>query len=127
MRSPTRCFGCPGHRSFTRRPGPTLVLTLLTATLGCRDDADSPTGPAPALDVAAAAAPLSFRQVSVGGFPGGSDYHACGVTTDDRATAGASTPGASWGSAVCTRGRRTAAIPAAPDRWPSWAGSAGDT
>ena len=85
MRSPTRCFGCPGHRSFTRRPGPTLVLTLLTATLGCRDDADSPTGPAPALDVAAAAAPLSFRQVSVGGFPGGSDYHACGVTTDDRA------------------------------------------
>jgi alpha-tubulin suppressor-like RCC1 family protein len=58
---------------------------LLAATLGCRDEAESPTGPAPALDVAAAAAPLSFRQVSVGGFPGGSDFHACGVTTDDRA------------------------------------------
>src|SRR5262245_66044726 len=63
-----------------------VILMLLAATEACRDDAVSPTGPA-ALndDVAAASAPLSFRQVTVGGFPGSSVYHACGVTTDDRA------------------------------------------
>jgi alpha-tubulin suppressor-like RCC1 family protein len=58
-----------------------LVPALLVA-LGCREDAESLTGPAAApeaevaLDVTPAAA-LSFRQVSTGSF------HSCGVTIDN--------------------------------------------
>lgn len=63
-----------------RRLAPLLAPALLVATLGCREDAESPTGPeaGPALDITPAAA-LSFRQVSAGIF------HTCGVTPDDRA------------------------------------------
>jgi hypothetical protein len=49
---------------FARLLGPTLVLGVLASTLGCREDAESPTDPAPALEVSAAAAPLSFAQVT---------------------------------------------------------------
>ena len=68
---------------------PTLAGGLLVIALGCRENAESPTGPAatapettPAL--ATAAGTLSFTQVSVGGGPTGGG-HSCGVTTDDRA------------------------------------------
>ena len=82
MRSLTRCIACP---SLERAGllGLTLILALLASTLACREDAQSPTGPAPALEVSAAAAPLSFAQVSANGF--GSGAHTCGVTTDGRA------------------------------------------
>jgi alpha-tubulin suppressor-like RCC1 family protein len=56
---------------------PALAAALL-AGLGCREDAESPTEPAPELAATAAAA-LSFRQISVG------SGHACGVTNDNRA------------------------------------------
>ena len=82
MRSLTRCVACPSLER-ARLLGLTLILTLLASTLGCREDAESPTGPAPALEVSAAAAPLSFAQVSANGF--GSGAHTCGVTTDGRA------------------------------------------
>jgi alpha-tubulin suppressor-like RCC1 family protein len=52
----------------------------LAAAPACRDDTQSPTSPSsePALAAAATGA-LAFRQVSAG------SWHACGVTTDDRA------------------------------------------
>jgi alpha-tubulin suppressor-like RCC1 family protein len=52
----------------------------MVAALGCREDAQSPTGPEPepALDITPAQA-LSFRQVTAGA------GHTCGVTIDDRA------------------------------------------
>jgi alpha-tubulin suppressor-like RCC1 family protein len=58
-----------------------LGTLVLTAALGCRDDAPSPTAPAEpaAAALAAAATPLAFRQVSAGA------SHSCGVTADDRA------------------------------------------
>jgi alpha-tubulin suppressor-like RCC1 family protein len=67
-------------RRLTRRLAPVLAPALMVAGLGCREDAESPTGPAsgPALDIAPAQV-LSFRQVSTG------DSHTCGVTTDNRA------------------------------------------
>jgi alpha-tubulin suppressor-like RCC1 family protein len=65
-----------------RRLVPVLSLSLITAALGCRDDALSPSSTeevaTPAL-ATAAAAPLVFRVVSSG------DGFTCGVTTDDRA------------------------------------------
>ena len=66
--------------TLIRRLAPVLAPALVVATLGCGEDAGSPTAPAPgpALDVAPALA-LSFRQVSAGGL------HTCGVTSDDRA------------------------------------------
>lgn len=63
-----------------------VTLGLVGLTLGCREDAQSPTTPdtAPAITAAVATAQLSFRQVSAGSGLSG-DVHACGVTTDDRA------------------------------------------
>jgi alpha-tubulin suppressor-like RCC1 family protein len=57
-----------------------LTLALL-GTLGCGDEAATPTGPAadPAGEATAALAVLSFRQVSAG------HEHTCGVTTTDQA------------------------------------------
>jgi alpha-tubulin suppressor-like RCC1 family protein len=65
---------------FTRRLAPVLAPALLVAALGCREDAQSPTGPAPepALDITPAQV-LSFRQVSAGA------QHTCGVTAAGRA------------------------------------------
>jgi hypothetical protein len=60
----------------------TLALTLaagLLASLGCRQDAESPTAPEPAPVLATATAALAFDQVSA------SLDHTCGVTTDHRA------------------------------------------
>src|SRR3954454_6641430 len=53
--------------------------TVLLLSLGCRDDTDSPTEPAPTTPEAhvTAASALAFRQVSAGG------AHSCAVTTDD--------------------------------------------
>jgi alpha-tubulin suppressor-like RCC1 family protein len=72
-------------RWLTPRLAPMLAPVFVLAALGCRENTESPTGPgpAPALDLAPAHA-LSFREVSVGGYPG-NGAHACGVTTDDRA------------------------------------------
>jgi alpha-tubulin suppressor-like RCC1 family protein len=62
---------------------PVFPLALLVVALGCREDAESPTGAeatapgAPAL--ATATAPLAFRQVSAG------TAHTCGVTTSNLA------------------------------------------
>src|SRR5262245_46374149 len=66
--------------TLIRRLAPGLAPALVIAALACREDAESPTAPAPgrALDVSPALA-LSFRQVSAGG------SHTCGVTSDDRA------------------------------------------
>jgi alpha-tubulin suppressor-like RCC1 family protein len=66
------------HRR-TRQLAPILALALVAA-LGCREDAESPTGPGPAsvLDLTSTQV-LSFRQISAG------TLHTCGVTTDDRA------------------------------------------
>jgi alpha-tubulin suppressor-like RCC1 family protein len=67
-------------RQFTRRLAPLLVPALVVAALGCREDVESPTAPAPGLapDIAPAHA-LAFRQVSEG------NQHTCGVTTDNLA------------------------------------------
>ena len=56
-----------------------LSLALLALTLGCREDAKSPTAPdfPPAAAITASA--LVFSQVSAG------THHSCGVTSDDRA------------------------------------------
>ncbi len=63
-----------------RRTFSYLPALLLLGALACREDA-APTGPTaePAAPVAAAVAPLLFRQVSAG------TRHTCGVTTTDRA------------------------------------------
>jgi alpha-tubulin suppressor-like RCC1 family protein len=65
--------------------GATMTLwfagVLLTGTLGCRDDTQSPTEPTtmtPETDVSATAA-LTFRQIS------GGAGHTCGVTTENKA------------------------------------------
>jgi hypothetical protein len=69
----------------TRRGGqcPLLVTALgaaaLVSALGCRQDAESPSVPEDSPTLSAAAIPLSFMQVSVGG------GHSCGVTTGNRA------------------------------------------
>jgi alpha-tubulin suppressor-like RCC1 family protein len=65
-------------RQLTRRLAPVLAPALIAAALGCREDAQSPTGPEPepALDITPAQA-LSFRQVSAG------FTHTCAVTTSD--------------------------------------------
>ena len=59
--------------------------TLLSAALGCRDDAESPAEPAPIPALANMSEPvaLAFSQVSAGG---GHLWltHTCGVTTDNR-------------------------------------------
>jgi len=60
---------------------PALAAAIVLATMGCQEDAASPTAPGestPALTTAAAGA-LAFRQVS------GGDTHTCGVTTSDLA------------------------------------------
>ena len=80
MRPPDSSSSCPRLR-YSRRRAPMLASALLAVALGCREDAESPTGPQtePTLATDAAAAALSFAQVSTGGF------HSCGVTTDGRA------------------------------------------
>ena len=57
-----------------------LLLGLAATTLGCREDAGSPTdpNPVPVLNATMVNA-LAFYQVSAG------RYHTCGVTTDNRA------------------------------------------
>jgi alpha-tubulin suppressor-like RCC1 family protein len=80
MRSPASCRGsCAGR--FGKELAPLLALSVLAATLGCRDDAGSPTEPAPTSSQAnvSAATALAFWQVSGGG------NHTCGVTTDNLA------------------------------------------
>ena len=64
-----------------RRLAPLLAPALLVAALGCREDAESPTAPAPTPALATSSTQvLAFRQVSAGPL-----RHTCGVTTDDRA------------------------------------------
>ncbi|HEX6434729.1 MAG TPA: hypothetical protein VFZ87_10825 [Gemmatimonadales bacterium] len=57
-----------------------FTAALVVATLGCREDAESPTAPEPGPPLATTASiALSFRQVSAAAL------HTCGVTTGDRA------------------------------------------
>src|SRR5687768_4472971 len=64
-----------------RRLAPLIAPALMVAALGCREDADSPTAPAPTPALATGLTHvLAFRQVSAGPL-----RHTCGVTTDDRA------------------------------------------
>jgi alpha-tubulin suppressor-like RCC1 family protein len=58
---------------------PLLAAGLLVTTLGCREDAESPTEPQPTPALATASTPLSFLSVTTGGF------HTCGVAVDNRA------------------------------------------
>jgi alpha-tubulin suppressor-like RCC1 family protein len=77
---PGAALGPPVYRWHAgRRLAPLLAPALLAAALGCSEDAESPTAPESAAPALAAAAPLSFRQVSAG------RNHTCGVTTNDRA------------------------------------------
>ena len=82
---PVLAPGGRGRRAPRRtyRLAPVLAAALVTAALGCRDDAQSPTSPqeptAPVLATTLTQT-LSFHQISAG-----SDEHSCGVTTDDRA------------------------------------------
>jgi alpha-tubulin suppressor-like RCC1 family protein len=72
------CGSHPGH--LGRWLMPVLALSMVAVILGCRDDAESPTEPAPAPALATtAASALAFSQVSAG------TYHTCGVTTDSLA------------------------------------------
>jgi alpha-tubulin suppressor-like RCC1 family protein len=66
-------------QTISRTAACILTATFL-ATVGCRDDAESPTAPepAPALATTATAA-LAFAQVS------GGSRHSCAITTDNRA------------------------------------------
>ena len=71
-----------GRVSLSRRHfAPLLLAVIVVGALGCREDAESPTGPQsePALATAQAVAALALRQVSTGG------RHTCGVATDNRA------------------------------------------
>jgi alpha-tubulin suppressor-like RCC1 family protein len=54
-----------------------LCLSLLAASLGCREDAQSPTSPGAEPAFGAATTLLSFHQVSAGW------QHSCGITTTD--------------------------------------------
>jgi alpha-tubulin suppressor-like RCC1 family protein len=60
------------------RPASVLVSALTLTILGCRNDAEPPTAPRSEPALSAALAPLTFQQVSAGGF------HSCGVTLDHR-------------------------------------------
>jgi alpha-tubulin suppressor-like RCC1 family protein len=62
------------------RTASALAIALVAAAAGCREDAESPSGAntTPVL-AATASTPLTFIQVSAGGF------HSCGVATDHRA------------------------------------------
>jgi alpha-tubulin suppressor-like RCC1 family protein len=64
--------------SPVRRCAPVLASLILLATIGCREDADSPLGPRQETALATAPA-LPFSQVSGGAF------HNCGVTTAGQA------------------------------------------
>jgi alpha-tubulin suppressor-like RCC1 family protein len=65
--------------SITRRVAYVLTIALAAGALGCDQDSFAPGAPESSPELAAAAAPLSFAQVSTGAF------HSCGVTTDGRA------------------------------------------
>jgi alpha-tubulin suppressor-like RCC1 family protein len=74
-------FSCGCHPDWLpRQLASMFALALMTAAVGCREDAESPTAPdaGPALAVTATTA-LTWRQVSAGAF------HTCGVATDLKA------------------------------------------
>ena len=59
--------------------GPMLAAAMLVTTLGCREDAESPTEPQARPALATTTTPaLAFYQVSAGA------VHTCGVTLDNR-------------------------------------------
>jgi alpha-tubulin suppressor-like RCC1 family protein len=71
----------------------TLGVILLATALGCDEHSQSPTPTgAPDASLKAAAAALSFRQISVG------VNHSCGTTTDDRAYCWGSNSGGTLGT-----------------------------
>jgi alpha-tubulin suppressor-like RCC1 family protein len=96
-------IGCPRFRFALVFP-----LALLVVALGCREDAESPTGPeatapgAPAL--ATATAPLAFHQVSAG------TAHTCGVTTSNLAYCWGANGGGQLGDGTHTRRLRPVAV-----------------
>ena len=67
-------------RSHARRLAPLFASALLATTVGCGDEAQSPTAPEPSQEIPITSARgLSFRQVSAG------YSHTCGLTPDNRA------------------------------------------
>ena len=56
-----------------------LASSLLISVIGCGQEADVPTAPAPTSPSLAAASSLAFRTVSAGG------WHTCALTTTDLA------------------------------------------
>jgi alpha-tubulin suppressor-like RCC1 family protein len=77
---------------------------LVLITLGCREDAESPTGPEPAPELATTAAALAFYQVSAG------SSHTCGVTSDNRAFCWGSGNVGQLGNGTTTRRLRPVAV-----------------
>lgn len=62
-----------------RYPAAALASSLLISVIGCGQDAEVPTAPAPTSPSLAAASALAFRTVSAGG------WHTCALTTTDLA------------------------------------------
>jgi alpha-tubulin suppressor-like RCC1 family protein len=91
--------------TLIRRLTPVLAPALVLAALGCREDAESPTGPGsePALEVTPAVA-LTFRQVS------GGTHHTCGVTTGNRAYCWGTNVSGELGDGTGNSSRRPVAV-----------------
>jgi alpha-tubulin suppressor-like RCC1 family protein len=83
---------------FLASQTPFLLAVIVVGALGCREDAESPTGPPsePTLATAQAVAALALRQVSAG------TRHTCGVTTDNRAYCWGSNAGGQLGTGTTT-------------------------
>lgn len=92
-------------RSIRWTPTATLAAALL-GTLGCREDASSPTGPeaSPATTLATATVPLAFRQVSAG------TAHTCGLTTGGLAYCWGGNVNGQLGDGTRTRRLRPVAV-----------------
>ena len=88
-----------------RRCMAVLPMLLFGAVLGCRDDEGGPTAPAEAVpSEVAAAATLSFRQVSAG------DRHTCGINPNNRAFCWGENTSGQLGDGTNTDHRRPAAV-----------------
>jgi alpha-tubulin suppressor-like RCC1 family protein len=78
----------PFPRCIARCLATAIAAAYVLSALGCREDAETPTAPAPPMQAATASAAvaLAFHQVDAGAI------HSCGVTTDEQAYC--------WGSNV---------------------------
>jgi alpha-tubulin suppressor-like RCC1 family protein len=91
-------------RAFTRVIAPVLAAGL-TATLGCRDDVQSPSVPEPTAALSSATAgALSFRQVSAGAI------YSCGLSSDSLAYCWGSNTGGQLGDGTRIQRLRPVAV-----------------